>query len=167
MTTNPQSKVKCCEKCCDIIDGGKTAACAYCLCHKESPVSQTVLEELKQEAMMEEAIVSAELAGAVSQSVEGWEKAYRKEFVWANDEEFHTFSKRDWIKVMQMTESFISTTLSTLVKKMEKEKKPIPLVQSRMMKKKIPREVVNKKVNPMYHFNAGISAAQEVVKKMI
>ena len=51
MTTSPQSEVKCCEKCCDIIDGGKTAACAYCPCHKESPVSQSVEGYVERLAM--------------------------------------------------------------------------------------------------------------------
>ena len=186
---NPQSKVKCCEKCkgqrvIADTDGNTIPACHFCPCHKESPVSQCCKCEKPDLCGFSHCKGNCHTCGLpirpVSQSVEGCKyKVYDHLFdgscCYNNNEggEGHLECRYPYnpghknpsgSQCLKLKEEHFD--LPTLVKEMEKEKKPIPLVQSRMMKKKIPREVVNKKVNPMYHFNAGISAAIETVKKM-
>mgnify|MGYP001596330719 CR=1 FL=1 len=91
----------------------------------------------------------------VSQSVEGWEKRV-KVLLGTNEREFLFLPSDDGFGVRPMTKKdlrdILSSTLSTLVKEME----------GKIISNYRPTSLNEKEIG----FNAGISAAVEVVKKM-
>ncbi len=185
--TNPPSEVKCCEKCVgtlvnhSIEDIENVCENPSCPCHKESPVSQSRLKEALESVDKQ---VGGALRALGSQSVEGWEKEFDEKFdkmtpSWeGSDESVAPLLNREQADIKLFVKSFISTTLSTLVKEMEKEKKiskhdiydgypDMGRFSCRKCGLAFPNATPPDDCELLPDFNAGISAAVEVVKKMV
>ena len=178
--TNPQSEVKCCEKCVGtVVNHSMERMDEYCEnrdcpCHKESPVSQSVCLH-RGTANYEQGFGwrcndcgewSGNHGGSpggsgklpVSQSVEGWEKEFDERFTEIGTDP--AFPTRKIFKLYVLTDdvkTFFSTTLTTLVKEMEGKKKEGTHNQ---------HDCDSLFCIKDREFDAGISAAVEVVKKM-
>ncbi len=145
MTTNPPSEVKCCDGECNHDDccGKIPENCT----HKESPVSQSVVEKKECTAMTNH---------------ENWCDCGRPE-CW--EEQLRLRVRFDRNQDREVCYLFIhrllSTTLSTLVNEMEGKKK-----ESWEEPMKDIGEIESVELRLIEGFNAGISAAVEVVKKM-
>ena len=149
--TNPPSEVKCCYACEGAADGYAKYEEDYgcqkksCPCHTESPVSQCV--EKKECTAMANHENRCDCGRP-----ECWEEQLRIRV---------NFDKNQDREVAYLfIHRIISTTLSTLVKEMEEKMKEIPRT-----KEDWELEDFEEKARAL-GFNAGISAAVEVVKKM-
>ena len=164
----------CCEKCkgqrvIADTDGNTIPACHFCSCHKESPVSQSV-EGLKefvekgadiehdrwarwQKYMFSKGSVDAEgVFHLPKEFVDRWFRQIDTKYSDLSEEEKESDRKetRNYLPLL-------SSTLSTLVKEMEGLKKVPPN----------PNFGTSGAYNEANGFNAGISAAVEVIKKMV
>ena len=137
-------EVKCCEKCreddsteCRFAVGIAKNEREVCPCHQDSPVSQ---------------------------SVEGWKESLKDLL------EKQGLTPRDGVdeashQIYDEQSNFFLTTLSTLVKKMEGK---YHIFGSQGSSGDIKQDEKNREnMVRLNGFNAGISAAQEVVKKMV
>ena len=117
---NSPSEVKCCDECFNNNRNRKYKPCKNpsCICHKESPVSQSVEEELHLILLPAELVPDLEA------------------------------------QITNQIKDLLSTILSTLVEKMEG------------LKVKEPKDIYDGEDLFPRKYNEGISAAQEVVKKM-
>lgn len=172
-TSKPQSEVKCCGCAKPTLDHTNTSKCAYCGLPLR-PVSQSEINITPTHT--EDLVTGEEYPGntasqfsfrpPMSQSVEGSYHAIER--VLNDFKNGATYS--DSIEKIQ---AFLSSTLSTLVKKMEGKKKDLKWFEDNYFTAENAYPSYDK-VNDRWVgvtakdcFNAGISAAVEVVKKIV
>ena len=151
MNTNPQSEVKCCEKCRETeiyLCSGK------CECHypKESPVSQSVEGWEKESTAIPN---------------DSWEEGFCANMI--AFEEMTPENEKALARprmILNLVRNLQSTTLSTLVKKMEWEKQLFREEYECSGCGECEACLITND-DEVRDFNAGISAAVEVVKKMV